>query len=112
MGKDIEMVDRALKAEEKVKFLESGLTEAREILEEVCCQFAPWRNGGLSHGCHSALERAFKLLGWEDPHPCPEQCCDEPGCREQATGGTPTPTGYRRTCREHAPPPWGTGDKP
>ena len=29
--------------------------------------------------------------------------CDEPGCWRSDTIGTPTPTGYRRTCREHEP---------
>ena len=30
-------------------------------------------------------------------------CCDEPGCWEQDTCGTPTPSGYRRTCGKHMP---------
>jgi hypothetical protein len=38
---------------------------------------------------------------------CREQtirtCCDEPDCWEQDTCGTPTPTGYRRTCGRHQP---------
>ena len=38
---------------------------------------------------------------------CREQtmrrCCDEPGCWEQATCGTPTPAGYRLTCGKHVP---------
>lgn len=29
--------------------------------------------------------------------------CDEPGCWEQDTMGTPTPAGYRRTCWQHRP---------
>jgi hypothetical protein len=29
--------------------------------------------------------------------------CDEPGCSEQTTCGTPTPNGYRRTCSRHMP---------
>lgn len=29
--------------------------------------------------------------------------CDEPDCWEPDTCGTPTPTGYRRTCHEHKP---------
>lgn len=38
---------------------------------------------------------------------CKEQnihtCCDEPGCWEPDTCGTPTPYGYRRTCWKHHP---------
>lgn len=38
---------------------------------------------------------------------CREQkirtCCDEPECWEQDTCGTPTLTGYRRTCGRHRP---------
>lgn len=30
-------------------------------------------------------------------------CCDEPGCWEPDTMGTPTPDGYRRTCWKHQP---------
>lgn len=30
-------------------------------------------------------------------------CCDEPECFEYASCGTPTPTGYRRTCHKHMP---------
>jgi len=31
------------------------------------------------------------------------QCCDEPECFAEATCGTPTPGGYRRTCGKHMP---------
>jgi hypothetical protein len=30
-------------------------------------------------------------------------CCDEPGCWEPDTCGTPTADGYRRTCGKHQP---------
>lgn len=30
--------------------------------------------------------------------------CDEPGCINQATCGSPTDNGYRHTCGKHAPP--------
>lgn len=41
---------------------------------------------------------------------CPEcktvedvlNACDEPGCNRDAGCGFPSPTGYRRTCMEHA----------
>jgi hypothetical protein len=29
--------------------------------------------------------------------------CDEPGCWQEVTCGTPTPTGYRQTCYQHKP---------
>lgn len=29
--------------------------------------------------------------------------CDEPGCWEEVSCGTPTPNGYRQTCGKHAP---------
>lgn len=29
--------------------------------------------------------------------------CDEPGCTETVSMGTPTPDGYRSTCYKHAP---------
>ena len=29
--------------------------------------------------------------------------CDEPGCWRETSCGTPTPSGYRRTCSEHRP---------
>ena len=29
--------------------------------------------------------------------------CDEPGCNEESSMGTPTPTGYRHTCYKHRP---------
>ena len=29
--------------------------------------------------------------------------CDEPGCNQVSTSGTPTPNGYRRTCYKHHP---------
>ena len=29
--------------------------------------------------------------------------CDEPGCWETASCGTPTPAGYRSTCGKHRP---------
>ena len=29
--------------------------------------------------------------------------CDEPGCWELVSVGTPTPSGYRSTCHDHIP---------
>lgn len=42
--------------------------------------------------------------GCKDIHTLTE-ACDEPGCWRDASVGTPTPTGYRRTCFTHAPKP-------
>lgn len=52
--------------------------------------------GGLS-----ALEDAFEVLGWDDPHFVEDQGCEHPGCVKWATCGTPTPDGYKRLCGEH-----------
>lgn len=80
--------------------------ELREALESMVYQFAYWSDGdppGHITGGLSALEEAFAVLGWDEPHPAPFQQCDEPGCRKQGTSGTPTLDGYRRTCHEHYP---------
>ena len=52
--------------------------------------------GGLS-----ALERAFSVLGWEDPRPCPENRCEYRKCKKWASCGTPTKKGYKRVCGAH-----------
>lgn len=69
------------------------------------------------NGCDWVGESEDLLIG---EHPfqdgcelqgCPEcreiwdirRACDEPGCREEATCGTPTPAGYRSTCGKHIP---------
>ena len=76
----------------------------RDALEDMCQQFAyPGIGPSLITGGLSALEDAFAVLGWDDPHPVPERGCDEPGCTRIATCGTPTPEGYRTSCSEHAP---------
>jgi hypothetical protein len=76
-----------------------------EVLTDMCYQFAftlddPPRitTGGLS-----ILEEAFRLLGWEDPHPVPFRQCQHPaGCQKTATCGRPTLEGYKQLCDEHA----------
>lgn len=73
-------------------------------LEDMCCQFAYWSEkdgGGLWTGGLSALEGAFGVLGWDEPHPVPGMRCDEPGCKKQRVCGWPSPKGYRNTCGEH-----------
>lgn len=88
------------------------MTPEREALEGMVTQFAYWSEsaGGYHTGGLSALEDAFDVLGWDDPHPAPEARCDEPGCMAQATCGWPTRPGgtgpnggYRRTCGPHMP---------
>lgn len=84
--------------------------EVREALESIVIQFAYWSEyvGGYMTGGLSALEDAFEVLGWDDPHPYPQQRCDESGCMRQVTCGWPTRSGgtgpnggYRRTCGQH-----------
>ena len=79
------------------------LDQMREALEGLVAQYAGWSpdGPGLSADGIGALQCAFLALGWYDPHPYPAQCCDEPGCRERANCGWPSPTGYRRTCGKH-----------
>lgn len=55
----------------------------------------------ISTGGLSTLERAFDILGWNDPHPVPECECEFPGCHKHATCGTPTKDGYKRVCGKH-----------
>ncbi len=79
--------------------------DGRETIEGLVRQFAHEivRDGVpcLTTGGFSVIEEAFDTLGWSDPHPCPEQACDHPGCPEWATCGTPTPQGYKRLCESH-----------
>lgn len=97
-------------AERKLALVEGELgeaREAREALEDMCHQFAyDGKNADgptLYTGGLSALEGAFDALGWDDPYPIPDSKCDDPGCTARVTCGTPTDSGYRRTCSEHAP---------
>ena len=86
---------------------DSGLEpeEIKEFAEDVAYQFGYYfpikdilyiSTGGLS-----TLEWAFRILGWNDPHPVPEFECEVPGCHEYATCGTPTKDGYKRVCGKH-----------
>ena len=86
---------------------DSGLEpeEIKGFAEDVAYQFGYYfpikdilyiSTGGLS-----TLEWAFRILGWNDPHPVPECECEFPGCHEQATCGTPTKDGYKRVCGKH-----------
>ena len=77
--------------------------EYQDALTGMVYQFAYWSDkvGGFTTGGLSALEEAFGALHWDDPHPCPELCCDELGCKAKATCGWPSTIGYRRTCGKH-----------
>ena len=86
---------------------DSGLEpeEIKGFAEDVAYQFGYYfpikdilyiSTGGLS-----TLEWAFRILGWNDPHPVPECECEFPGCHEHATCGTPTKDGYKRVCGKH-----------
>jgi hypothetical protein len=75
---------------------------AKEAIEAMAIQFGYLVSGPkITTGGLSALEQAFDVLGWDDPHPVPEMGCDEPGCREPATCGFPDGEHYRRTCGKH-----------
>lgn len=79
--------------------------EIKGFVEDVAYQFGYYfpikdilyiSTGGLY-----TLEWAFRILGWNDPHPVPECECEFPGCHEHATCGTPTKDGYKRVCGKH-----------
>ena len=86
---------------------DSGLEpeEIKGFAEDVAYQFGyyfPIKDMlYISTGGLSTLERAFDILGWNDPHPVPECECEFPGCHEHATCGTPTKDGYKRVCGKH-----------
>ena len=79
--------------------------EIKDFAEDVAYQFGyyfPIKDIlYLSTGGLSTLERAFDILGWNDPHPVPECECEVPGCHERANCGTPTKDGYKRVCGKH-----------
>lgn len=82
--------------------------DLESALESMVYQFAYYGKGVMSTGGLSALEEAFEVLGWDDPHPMPErmQCYDE-SCAELATAGEKFPDGvYRRTCWTHRAAVW------
>jgi hypothetical protein len=84
---------------------EAELARALEALEDMVLQFGydAKKNGRLAVGTGglSALEMAFSVLGWDDPHPRLEAECEAPNCHERATCGTPMLKGYKRLCGEH-----------
>lgn len=84
---------------------DAATAELREFAEDVAHQFGyhAQHNGrlALTHGGLSTLESAFDILGWENPHPDPENECQYEGCHHYASGGTPTSDGYLRLCGHH-----------
>lgn len=78
----------------------------REFAEDVARQFGyhgttPDGKPAYTTGGLSTLEWAWSLLGWPDPKPAPECECQEEGCHEWASGGRPTPDGYKWLCSRH-----------
>ena len=89
------------------KYEDTGLEpeEIKGFAEDVAYQFGyyfPIKDIlYLSTDGFSTLEWAFRILGWNDPHPVPECECEVPGCHEHANCGTPTKDGYKRVCGKH-----------
>ena len=78
--------------------------DMREAIEGLVYQFGYWKDGeGFTTGGLSALEEAFAVLGWKEPHAAKDVECDESGCGRQVSCGTPSQDGYRRTCYGHRP---------
>jgi hypothetical protein len=75
----------------------------QNALESMCFQFAGWddKYGGYTTMGLSALEEAFNVLGWNDPHVYLAATCQWPNCKKQRTSGIPTSNGYMLVCGEH-----------
>ena len=78
----------------------------KEFAEDVARQFGyrgttPDGRAAYTAGGLSTLEWAWSLLGWPDPKPAPECECQEEDCLEWASGGRPTPDGYKWLCSRH-----------
>lgn len=96
-------VDELLARRAPDPLLEAQVRRLREALESMVYQFG-YDDGKGNFWCGglSALEEAFETLGWGVKHPIPKGLlCDEPDCKQRATCGTPTPSGYRSVCGEH-----------
>lgn len=62
------------------------------LFKEVLVAPHPFEEDGLIHGCPNCRETNVIL-----------EACEEPDCWKPSTCGTPTESGYRRTCDEHCP---------
>src|SRR3990172_12682336 len=85
-----------------------GNNELREALEDMVFQYGyrGVKNGKPTlFGASSAINSAFKVLGWDNPRYLPEEgyTCEGKGCMEADTCGTPWGKGgpYLRICSEH-----------
>lgn len=101
---------RAAGADPDVLLLADRLEAAERAtgaLEDMAWQFAYrgrtdddliYTTGGLS-----ALEHAFDVLGWDDPHKVEfdGNGCEWGDCGEWVSGGMPTDGGYLRLCSDH-----------
>ena len=69
------------------------MADFRGVVKDLVWQFAYRGNDHsgkwLSTGGLSALEGAFKALGWNDPYYVEGGGCEHPGCKAWATCGTP-----------------------
>ena len=91
---------------DRIKELAEVSDTLREFAEDVARQFgyhgtSPDGRPAYTTGGPSTLEWAWSLLGWPDPKPAPECECQEEGCHEWASGGRPTPDGYKWLCSHH-----------
>lgn len=80
----------------------------KDALEDMVWQFGyrGVKNGKpmMWTGGLSALEHAFDVLGWEDPHYFPDAegyCCEIVGCVEPDTCGLHWGGYYLRLCSKH-----------
>lgn len=81
----------------------------KEIIKQLIFQFGyrgVKKNKPVIHTAGlSALEEAFEVLGWEDPHYLPEQgfTCEVKGCMNEDTVGMHWGNSklYLRLCSEH-----------
>lgn len=74
--------------------------------QKVGCKECSWRGAsGDLLLAKSPFQKGDTLVGCPSCKcvNCFESLCDEPGCFEPVSCGTPTPTGYRSTCGKHTP---------
>jgi hypothetical protein len=80
----------------------------KEVLERMVMQFGYQGiiNGKpvISTGGMSALEEAFEVLGWDDPHKLPEEgnTCEIDGCMEGIASGMRWDVFYLHLCSKHS----------
>ena len=91
---------------ERLRELVEADKTLKEFTEDVARQFGyhgTTADGRPAYTCGglSTLEWAWNILEWPDPKPAPECECQEEGCHEWATGGRPTPDGYKCLCGRH-----------